>query len=142
MNKGISDRYCYNNYVVKRLIDEWEQYGTIIIAYDFDNTVFDYHSVGDTFPMVISALRRAKSLGAYLIVTTCCDDKEIPRIANYLNENDIPWDIINDNAPFIPFQTRKIYYNHLLDDRAGLPSAISDLELVMDLVESRKRKEA
>ena len=142
MNKSVEDRYCYNNYVVIRLIQEWEKYGRIIIAYDFDNTVFDYHGVGDTFPRVISLLRRAKELGAYLILTTCCDDSEIPRIREYLERNNIPCDIINDNAPFIPFKSRKIYYNLLLDDRAGLPSASDDLELAMDLIESRRRKEA
>jgi hypothetical protein len=34
--------------VVKRLISEWDTHGKLIIDYDFDNTVFDYHSEGHT----------------------------------------------------------------------------------------------
>ena len=30
----------------KRLLSEYEKYGSIVVAFDFDNTVFDYHKQG------------------------------------------------------------------------------------------------
>lgn len=129
------DRYCDIDEIVERLIREWKTYKRIVIAYDFDNTVFDYHKVGDTFPAVIKALQRAKKIGAYLIVSTCCEGEKEKIITDYLSKNDIPWDAINENAPFIPFQSRKIYYNILLDDRAGLGLALYALEKAMDEME-------
>ena len=42
-------------------------------------------------------------------------------------ENYIPFDAINENPPFFKSKSRKIYYNELLDDRAGLRESFERL---------------
>lgn len=107
----------------KRLISEYERYGSIIVAYDYDNTVYDYYQKGDTFGHVVDLLRECYRMGFHLIVFTSCNDDRFPEIKEYLKANNIPFDSINETPDFIPFKGRKVYYNILLDDRAGLRSA-------------------
>lgn len=118
-----------------RLIEEFEKHGKLVVAYDFDNTVYDYHKKGYTFDKVINLLRRAKTMGCYLIVFTCSDESRYDFIKNHLEENDIPFDSINENCPDTNFtNSGKIYYNILLDDRAGLKQAYMDLQHTLDFI--------
>ena len=114
-----------------RLRKEFLTYGTLIIAYDFDNTVYDYHKKGDTFNNVINLLRKLKDY-AYLIVFTNSPPERYPEIEKYLKEQEIPYNSINENAPFIKAEGRKIYYNVLLDDRAGLLQVYNELSRLYD----------
>ena len=61
-----------------------------------------------------------------MIVFTANDDEDF--VKKYCNENKIPFDAINENPPFFKFKSRKIYYNILVDDRAGLREAYDHLE--------------
>lgn len=114
----MSDKRC-----VQRLVSEWMEHESLIIAYDYDDTVFDFHNTKDTFDDVIKLLRKCKKLGAKLIVFTCCGEDQYSDIKAFLQSNDIPFDSINDNVDGVNFTGRKIFYNILLDDRAGLKSA-------------------
>lgn len=125
-------RHPYLNHTacVARL-EEWHaKNGRLIVAYDFDNTVYDYHSKGHDYSEVVALLRRAKAAGCYLIVFTGNEDRAL--VAGYLAENAIPYDAINEHAPFAPSPARKVYYNLLLDDAAGLESAFRQLEAFLD----------
>lgn len=137
----MTDFYLQKENVVSRLVEEWEAHGKLIIAYDFDNTVFDYHGVGHTYDNVIDLLRRCREFGAHLIVFTAKSDAEIPFMKQFLADNNIPYDSINENLNFIPFDGRKIYYNILLDDRAGLESAYRSLATALEIMEMKKRGE-
>ena len=44
-----------------------------------------------------------------------------------LDKEKLPYNSINEDAPFIPFTSRKVYYNILLDDRAGLNQTYNEL---------------
>lgn len=92
-----------------RLLNEYERYGSLVVAYDFDNTVFDYFNEDHTYDMVIQLLRDLKSIGCYLICFTANEDTQ--RIADFLTANDIPFDKINENPPFFTCKAGKIYYN-------------------------------
>lgn len=129
-----TDRYLSDHECIERLLNEWEKYGLLVIAYDFDNTVYDYHSRGDKFDNVIELLRKVKRMGCHLVVFTSCDDDRFPDIKKYLTENNIPFDSINETPDFIPFKGRKVYYNWLLDDRAGLSASYRILNEVAELV--------
>lgn len=133
MDYFLDDQKCIN-----RLLEEYEKYGSIIVAYDFDNTVFDYYNKGYTYPLVIRLLRQCKELGFHLTVFTSCNDDRFPEIRKYLTENNIPFDGINETPDFIPFKGRKVYYNILLDDRAGLTSAYNQLVSVIYTIKGRK----
>ncbi|MEO2202314.1 hypothetical protein ABGV42_01005 [Paenibacillus pabuli] len=128
------DHFLNCNNVVTRLVEEWGQYGKLIIAYDFDNTVYDYHNKGYSFDHVIQLLRDCKEMGMHLIVYTACEESKFDFIRDHLNNNNIPFDSINQHASFVPFQSGKIYYNHFLDDRAGLRSAYEDLRSAIRVI--------
>lgn len=133
-----SHHYMNHNNVGQRLVKEWIQHGKLIVAYDFDNTVFDYHGEGHNYEDVINLLRDCRRLGAYLIVFTAAEEERHVEIKMFLEKNQIPFDAINENMPGLPFKGRKIYYNILLDDRAGLESAYSALMYAKRSMENRR----
>ncbi len=117
-----------------RLNDEYEKYGSIVVAYDFDDTVYDFHQKGRAYDQVINLLRELKSINCFLICWTGQEDIEI--VKNYLSDNQIPFDTINENPPFYKSTSRKIYANAYLDDRAGLKQVFDEL---IDLVKVVKK---
>lgn len=132
------DFFLSEENMMLRLWSEYKLHGKLVVAYDYDNTVFDYHNKGYTFEKVIDLIRRCKKLGFYLIVFTGSNSTRFGEISQYLNENDIPFDAINENPPFFKSDSRKIFFNIILDDRAGLPSAYNVLK---DLVDNAERIE-
>lgn len=133
MDFFIDDQNCVN-----RLLDEWNKYGSLIVAYDYDSTVFDYYGKGYSYNDVIELLRECKKMGFHLTVFTSCNDDRFPEIKQYLTDNNIPFDGINETPDFIPFKGRKVYYNILLDDRAGLSAAYNQLWKVIYSIRSNK----
>lgn len=115
------DPYLDFEWCYMRLKKEVDKYGTLYIAFDFDNTVFDFHNKGDVYPYVEHLLRQAKDVGFKLILFTGHDDADkLAEISEYCKERGYAPDYINE-SPIMP--TRKPYYNLLLDDRAGLSDA-------------------
>lgn len=140
-NEEVTDFFMDDDNCVKRLIEEHNKYGQLIIAYDYDNTVYDYYKKGHKFNRVIELLRMCKrEMNFHLTVFTSCNDDRIPEIKKYLTDNDIPFDSINETPDYIPFRGRKVYYNLLLDDRAGLSSAFKQLERVFYHIRFLKNK--
>jgi hypothetical protein len=132
------DFYLKNRNVINRLYQEWAKYGRIIIAYDFDETIYDFHGKGHKFDEVINLLKECKKYGANFIVFTCREKIDEPFIINYLNEIGLPYDKINENMDYISYGGRKIYYNIFLDDRAGLQSAYDCLSYTLNLIKNLK----
>ncbi|WP_316786742.1 hypothetical protein [Pedobacter frigiditerrae] len=108
-----------------RLIDEYQKYGSIVIAYDFDDTVYDFHKKGRMYNQVIDLLRELNSINCFLICWTGQEDIQL--VKTYLAENNIPFDTINENPPFYKSESRKVYANAYLDDRAGLNQVYNEL---------------
>ena len=113
----MEDRYLNISECTKRLYNEYLKYDNLFVAFDFDNTVFDYHKVGDTFPKVESLLRELKDLNITLILFTGNEGDKLVNIVEYCKNNGYEPTFINEN-PIM--DTRKPYYNILLDDRAGV----------------------
>ena len=129
------DYYLSTTNCVNRLVREWKTYKKLIIAVDFDGTIYDTYGEGRVFNDVINLLKRCAKIGAYFIVFTCRRDDEQHIIIDCLNENNLPYDKINDNVEFTMVTGRKVYYNIFLDDRAGLLSAyeiLSDAVTIME----------
>lgn len=119
------------SFPLMRLIEQYKHNKQLIIAYDIDDTIRPYHSA--TCSTVESSIRAAKNvLGAYLIVYT--SNPNIDGVRKFLDDNAIPYDTINENAPFAPTSSGKLYYNLFLDDKAGLAQAESVLKDLMYLV--------
>ena len=121
----------------QRLKKEFLEHGKLIIAYDFDSTVFDYHNTGCSYEMVRDLIRKWKDY-AYFIVFTSSEEDRFEEISRILKELNIPYNSINGDAPFITFKGRKVYYNILLDDRAGLSQTYEELtRLYKEEIESK-----
>lgn len=130
------DYYLDDDNATARLIAEWRKYDRPVVAYDYDNTVYDCHGAGLTFDNVVQLLRDCRRLGAFLVVFTACAESLYPAIAADLQARDIPFDGINENPAFVPMTSaRKIYYNILLDDRAGLGSAYRCLRAAVETIQ-------
>lgn len=119
------------SFLLERLIAQYKKQDKLIVAYDIDDTVRPMYCAdcGD----VQSLLRKLKNrLNAYFIVFTSNED--IDGVKAYLDECKLPYDAINENAPFVPFKNGKIFYNVLLDDKAGLGETVNTLEQLVYLV--------
>jgi hypothetical protein len=124
------DKYLQLNSAYDRLWAEYKKYGSLIACCDFDDTLYDFHKVGNSYEKVKQLVRDLKEIGCYIIIWTGNQDTEF--VTDYLLENKIPFDSINEEAPVskkllgdkIP---RKVYGNVYIDDRAGLMQVYSDL---------------
>ncbi len=130
------DEYLIPNSSFIRLKSEYDKYGSLVIAYDFDNTVFDFHSKGTTYHNVIELLKNLKQIGCWMICFTANQDDDF--IKKYCNDNLIPLDTINENPSFFKSKSKKIYFNALLDDRAGLIQVYSELSLLVHQINKQK----
>jgi hydroxymethylpyrimidine pyrophosphatase-like HAD family hydrolase len=126
------DHYLLPENSFQRLWDEYQQYGGLSVAFDFDDTVFDFHKKGRKYEAVIALLRELKQIQCYLICWTGQQDHNF--VAQYLIQNEIPFDAINENPPYYQSTSRKIYANVYLDDRAGLHQVYNELLKIVQLV--------
>jgi len=97
-----------------------------IIAVDFDGTIVkpedDPHLLTD-----FTLQPYAKEVLAWIyehffsILWTCREDDVLQNALNFLDRNDIKFHAVNENAPFLDFETSdKIYADFYVDDRAGI----------------------
>lgn len=122
-----------SNFLLQRLIEQYQKQDKIIIAYDFDDTVSPCYCANCT--EVQSVLRMSKeNLNAYFIVYT--SNNNHIGIKKFLDFHGLPYDAINQNAPFVPFNNPedKLFYNIFLDDKAGLGEAVRTLKTLNRLV--------
>lgn len=133
------DEYLSQENAVNRLLKEWEDNGRLIIAYDFDNTVYDEGNTGEEHNQVIELLRACQSVGCIMIVFTCRPPKEYHIVKKYLDTIGLRHDYINENVPDLGFETsNKIFFNILFDDRAELSSAY---EIMVNVLYKKFSKE-
>ncbi len=135
------DYYADDKNCIDRLVNEWKAFGKIIIDYDFDNTVFDYHNKGLRFEKVPDLLRQAWAIGAYCYCFTCDSENRHPQILEFLRNHNIPCDGINVDQRVVTYGGIKPYYNILLDDRAGLGSACDILAAAIEEMRIYKHRE-
>lgn len=122
-----------SGFLLSRLIKQYQTQDKIVIAYDFDDTVRPYYSAG--CEEVQSVLRMSKRiLNPYFIVFTSNSNHD--EIKRFLDEQKIPYDSINKNAPFVSFikPGDKLFYNVLLDDKCGLGETTQTLKTLNRLV--------
>lgn len=123
LNKPVDDPYMNTELCIKRLVENWKSHNGIIIAFDFDNTIFDFYKKGYTYSKVIQLLKDCKKMGCTLILSTCCDESKFDFMRQICEKEGVQIDYINQSPPYIPYSGNKVYYNILLDDRAGLSAA-------------------
>ena len=119
----------------KRLKQDYLIHKSLFVAYDYDNTVFDFHGLNINYSKIIELLRTCKSLGFTLILFTGNEGEKLEVIKKDLKHRNIPFDLINEN-PLM--NTRKPYYNILLDDRAGLKESYNNLKKLIDEIRNKE----
>lgn len=131
------DPYIDATRVLDRIRAEYKKYGKLIVAFDYDDTVFDTHDNGWDYSMVIDLLQRVRPY-AFIICWSASPESRYREMYEHFAEKGIPCDAINENAPWIADKGRKIYANIYLDDRSGLQTAYwALLTLVKELEEER-----
>ncbi len=118
-----------------RLKQDYLVHKNLFVAFDYDNTVFDYHNQGIKYDAIIDLLRICKSYGFIIILFTGNEGEKLEIIKEDLKNRKIPFDLINEN-PLM--KTRKPYYNILLDDRAGLKESYNNLKRLTDEIRNKK----
>lgn len=132
-----SDPYLSVGASLSRLLTEYQKYGRLIVAFDFDETVHDFHKKGYKFPKVIKLLKELKKIDCFLICFTANSDENY--VKDYLLRHKIPFDTINEDSPYFSTGSRKIYYNVLLDDRAGLLGVYRELKTFLNIIKRTKK---
>ena len=127
----MKDRFLDDNEAFTRLVKEYLEYKTLFVAFDFDNTVWDYHGVGDTFPLVTELLQDLKNIGCIMILFTCREGLELEKAVEYCKTNGYEPYYINQSPIY---NSRKPFYNVLLDDRAGLASTYRTTRKFVDYI--------
>jgi Cdc6-like AAA superfamily ATPase len=128
----MGDFYLSSKNSYSRLLDEFNKHGALIVAFDFDDTVYDFHKKGRLYTDVVTLLRDLKKIGCHLICWTGQEDEKF--VKEYLVDNDIPFDTINEHISFKPATSRKIYANVYIDDRAGLKQVYNELSKLITTV--------
>ena len=95
-----------------------------IIAVDFDGTIVEdeWPEIGKTKHRVVEQMIKEKENDTYIIIWTCRSGEEIQEMQDWLEEQCIPYDRINANAPWIlekwKRDNRKIFAHKYIDDKA------------------------
>ena len=56
LNSIVVDPYLNDDMCIDRLVENWRLHNGIIIAFDFDNTIFDYYDKGYRYDKVIAQI--------------------------------------------------------------------------------------
>jgi hypothetical protein len=129
------DEYLIPNSSFLRLYNEYKKYGSLVVGFDFDGTVHDYHKTGTSHEKVRQLLRDLKLIGCKLVCWTAYPDLEY--VANFCKENNIPYDDINKGGIPLGWESAKPFFSVLLDDRAGLQQVYQELTLLINLINNK-----
>ena len=134
----------FNDGAIEKLYSDWAKYGTLYIAFDFDNTIWNFRKYENNYEDnpeavywdIVNLLKEAKKLGMKLILWTSC-----PSRMDEITKNDLcrTWGIEPDYINWSPLSpgATKPHFNLLLDDRAGLESAVYVLEETIKRIKER-----
>ena len=118
---------------IRRLLKEWILYKKIIIAVDFDDTIYNFklNNYKDQ-QKTVNLLFQAQKLGCYIVIFTSREPERHHEIYEYCKEIGLKFDSINVNPVKLPYGNNgKIYYNINLCDRSGLHESLKILKKTM-----------
>ena len=150
IEKALVPQVNYKHYYInrqnqiERLISEYKKHKNLIVGFDYDNTVFDYHNQGHDYSEIITLLQDCQALGFILVVHTCSEQNRYDEIIEFLENNSIKADYINqtpDGLLFAQGERCKPYCNIYLDDRGGLLEAYIILSEVVRRIKEAKKWE-
>ena len=123
----------------KKMMSALDKNGTLIIGYDFDDTIFpsNFDYAITYVEEVRQLLRDLKSTGkCRFILITCREGDALREAEQFLHSNQLPYNSLNANlADSIPTNPRKVYCNIMIDDKCGLPMSVEILKNVLKLIQ-------
>lgn len=132
--------YFYTDHCVKRLYSTYLKHENLIIALDFDSTIYDFHKEGHTYEDVINIIKECNELNFHIIIFTASRKERYEFIAEYCEELGIKINCINKNSIDSPFGNEgKPFFNICLDDRSGLGQSYEILRKTLDLIYKQKQ---
>jgi hypothetical protein len=120
----------------------------MIIAIDFDNTISrgKYPAIDGLQPYAKDVINRLHASGHYLIINTCCTGDQLTEAVNWLLQQGIPFNRVNDNHPenaaIYGSNSRKIYAHLYIDDKnlGGFPGWLQAEEMINQMELEYKQK--
>ncbi len=112
-----------------RLYNEYKKHGSLVIGFDFDGTVHDYHQTGASYELVRQLLRDLKGIGCKIYCWTAY--KDLDYVQQFCDDNFIPCDGVNCDGIHLGYESRKPFFSVLLDDRAGLIQTYMELRKLL-----------
>lgn len=131
------DRYFKTEQIAYQLVRNYWKHDNVIIAVDFDSTIFDYHEKGDTYNRMISLLKYLSTdRDKFKLMLFSAREGEALQFAiDYCKDLGIEFTWVNDN-PIM--DTRKPFYNILFDDKAGLAQTYEAFLLFLKIIMEEK----
>lgn len=127
----MSGNFYEGNSAIFRLIKEYEKHKSLIIAVDFDNTIYDTHNQGLNLQPTIELIKQVYALGFEVYCFTANNDYTLIRHiwARDLGIQNIK---INESSLDKQFDSRKPFYSLLIDDRAGMSNSLDLLTTMLE----------
>lgn len=135
------DPYFDTQRCIDRLMGWYEKHDNLIIAFDFDDTIYDFHNKGFKYPSIVKLLRQCSRLDFTTVLFSASKKERYPFMSKYLEDYGIKVHYINE-SPVVDGDmfSKKPYYNILLDDKSGLGQAYHILYNVVEQVKNKRRK--
>lgn len=135
------DKYLEPNSAYNRLWAEYQKHGSLIVACDFDDTLFDFHGTGGSYEQVKQLVRDLFDINCQIIIWT--GNEDIDFVYSYLESEEIPWHLINENMKIggkwvSGKDSRKLYANAYIDDRAGMEQVFNDLTRLVKQIRTKE----
>lgn len=113
--------------LVERLRKQIKEHGKLVIAFDFDDTVYPYTYPIEVLVPVQEALMEAKRQGHILVCYTA--NTNLDKVSAFLESNGLTPGYYNES----PVASKgKIYYNIFLDDKCGLQETLEILNIILE----------
>ena len=132
------DTFFADSALLEKLKVHYHNYGKIIVAYDYDDTIAPTY-MSKSCDDVIALLKELKPYAVFI----CYTSNHYPeKVKEYISDNDIPCDAFNENVDYMMEKyghMRKVYFNILLDDKAGLGQAYRILKTFLDWVKEQQK---
>jgi len=125
-----------NKLAIKRLLSEYDEYGDLLIAFDFDSTLFDLYETGLNTRPIIDLVKKCQKLKLTTILwTAIVDEWSLTYKKRIVKDMGLNFTFYNESP--VLNNSRKPHFSILLDDRAGLKSAFEVLSAVVKAIEVR-----
>lgn len=125
------------SYELDKLVATYNEHNCIVVGVDFDDTVFPFTNsmfVEDRCKIVRDLLISIRS-NITLCLYTVADEQTLKYKVEIMNQYGLSPDYIND-SPVSPWEdSKKLFFNILLDDKAGLNETIETLTKFKDRIE-------